>query len=326
MSSGELMEAEPAYAVAVVGAGALGLKFAHRISRVHPVAVVARSAARAAALAKGVEIDGTRWQPPAFAPNEAPPAAWALVVVKTPDTAAAAAIAGRIARLGVLSLQNGLVETTLRRHAGRIRAGQGITSEGAYRESGPLGERVVSGGDGQTLLPAGFEPMAAILRDAGFDAWVETGLQAARLAKLLVNLVLNPLTALNRVNNGALIEPPLAEEAQRLVMEAMPILRAEGLPLSDHEALAHLRKVARATAMNRSSMLQDVLAGRPTEADAITGELLRMAGRHGMRAPAHEALLRRLGALPASPAPIRRPFRRRGTAPRPAPSPQPRRR
>ena len=44
-------------------------------------------------------------------------------------------------------------------------------------------------------------------------------------------------------------------------------------------------------------MLQGVLAGRRTEIDAITGALLRMAARHGLAVPAHEALYHAVKAL-----------------------------
>jgi 2-dehydropantoate 2-reductase len=50
-------------------------------------------------------------------------------------------------------------------------------------------------------------------------------------------------------------------------------------------------RVIAATAANRSSMLQDVAAGRRTEIDYITGYLVRAARHHGVAAPHNEALL-----------------------------------
>ncbi|MEL7046959.1 MAG: ketopantoate reductase C-terminal domain-containing protein, partial [Pseudomonadota bacterium] len=41
----------------------------------------------------------------------------------------------------------------------------------------------------------------------------------------------------------------------------------------------YVREVCRATTVNRSSMLQDVLAGRPTEIEYLSGELLRRRAR-----------------------------------------------
>ncbi|WP_284188338.1 ketopantoate reductase C-terminal domain-containing protein, partial [Zoogloea oryzae] len=67
-------------------------------------------------------------------------------------------------------------------------------------------------------------------------------------------------------------------------------LRAEGLALDEAAAHARVAAVAAATGANRASMLQDVLAGRKTEIDAITGVLLALADRHGLPAPTHQAV------------------------------------
>jgi len=55
--------------------------------------------------------------------------------------------------------------------------------------------------------------------------------------------------------------------------------------------------VSRATADNRSSMLQDVLAGRGTEIEYITGHLLHLAARYGVAAPQNESLYRSICRL-----------------------------
>ncbi len=55
---------------------------------------------------------------------------------------------------------------------------------------------------------------------------------------------------------------------------------------------AHVWGVIEATANNRASMLQDVLAGRPTEREAILGPLLEAATRHGLDVPVLTELYR----------------------------------
>ena len=285
------------YPLAVIGAGALGLHFAARLAEVMPVAVIARDDARAARLRAGVRVGDRSFAAEAFAADAPPPADWVIVLVKAGDTAAAAAIAERMQPLGVLSLQNGLTGDLLRAHCRAPRVDQGITTEGAYREGTAEGERVQPSGAGETLLPPGFEPVAEMLMRAGLHARVEPDIARARLAKLLVNVAINPLAALHRVRNGALLEPPYRETLDALVREAWPVLHAAGLTLDLDAALARVRAVATATATNRASMLQDVLAGRRTEIDAITGALLRMAARHGLAVPAHEALYHAVKAL-----------------------------
>ncbi|MCK6393243.1 ketopantoate reductase family protein [Zoogloea sp.] len=281
------------YPLAILGAGALGLHFAARLAAVGPVALVARNAVRAAALRAGVEVDSRRFVPEVFAPDALPQADWVILLVKTGDTAEAARTALALQPRGVVSLQNGLVEALLTEACGTVPAGQGITTEGAFRE----GSRVQPAGAGETLLPPGFETLAAALGAAGLRARVEPDIAAARLAKLLVNVAINPLAALFRVPNGALLEAPHRVLLEALVSEAWPVLREAGLTLDEAAALARVQAVATATAANRASMLQDVLAGRPTEIDAITGALLAMAAAQGRGLPTHQAvytLIRRL--------------------------------
>ena len=68
------------------------------------------------------------------------------------------------------------------------------------------------------------------------------------------------------------------------------MLRAEGLALGEAAARERVIAVARATGANRASMLQDVLAGRRTEIEAITGSLLALAERQGAELPTHRAV------------------------------------
>ena len=288
------MAGAPRYPLAIVGAGALGLHFAARLAAVGPVAVMARNRQRAEALERGVRVGDRLFVPEVFAPDAPPQADWVILLVKTGDTLDAARGALALRPRGVVSLQNGLVEESLRAVCAPVPSGQGITTEGAFRDDGG----VRPAGAGETLLPPGFEAVAEALRQAGLRARVEPAIAAARLAKLLVNVAINPLAALFRVPNGALLAPPHRVLLEALVDEAWPVLREAGLALDHAAALERVRAVAEATAGNRASMLQDVLAGRPTEIDAITGALLAMAETQGRDLPTHRAvhtLVRRLG-------------------------------
>ena len=283
----------PRYPLAIIGAGALGLHFASRLSACGPLAVVARSEARAAVLRAGVQVGEAGFRPDAFGPDALPEADWVIILVKAGDTADAARTALAMQPRGVLSLQNGLVGNVLREVCGSLPAGQGVTTEGAFRD----GDRVVPSGAGDTLLPPGFEAVANLLAAAGFRARVEPDIAAARLAKLLVNVAINPLAAIFRVPNGALLAPPHRVLLDALVTEAWPVLRAAGLLLDEVSARERVIAVATATAANRASMLQDVLAGRRTEIDAITGALLALAEGQGVELPTHRAVFTRVTQL-----------------------------
>lgn len=278
----------PRYPIAIIGPGALGLIFCRRLSPHMRVALIARSEGRARELRAGVRVDEEAFVPEVHAAASPPAADWILILVKAADTRAAAQIAARMSPRGVLSLQNGWVEELLREPLAGVLAAQGVTTEAALRE----GCEVRHTGAGDTLAPPGFEDLVELLQRAGFRARIEPRIVEARMRKLLVSTCINPLTALYRIPNGMACEPPYATHFARLAHEAAAVLRAAGLDIDDRAALEMAVGVARATTRNRSSMLQDVEAGRETEAEFLTGALLEMASAHEVAAPTHQALYR----------------------------------
>ncbi|GGA71379.1 2-dehydropantoate 2-reductase [Neiella marina] len=112
--------------------------------------------------------------------------------------------------------------------------------------------------------------------------------------KLLINSVINPLTARDQVTNGYLCGDDYQSEIIELCAEACDIANACGIDAQPQQLYRQVLLVAEATASNRSSMLQDVSAGRPTEIDYINGYLIKRAEHHGLPIAAHRALVAQL--------------------------------
>lgn len=105
--------------------------------------------------------------------------------------------------------------------------------------------------------------------------------------KLIVNAVINPLTAVLGVKNGALLDNQFYHlTAKMLMTEIATILNLE----KQTEHFQQVLSICEKTAANRSSMLNDLEAGRPTEVDAILGFLLEEANSLGKIAPLIEGL------------------------------------
>ena len=186
----------------------------------------------------------------------------------------------------VLTLQNGLGNReTLIQSLGLDRVALGSTTTGATL----LGPGLVkAGGEGVISLEQNqaLGPMEEALKSAGFKVQPVEDADALIWGKLVVNAAINPMTALLRVKNGELLERPSARELMKaLAIETASVARAENIQLPFDDPVKAAEDVARKTAANTSSMLQDVLRGAPTEIDAICGAVVKTAKKHGIETP-----------------------------------------
>jgi 2-dehydropantoate 2-reductase len=204
----------------------------------------------------------------------------------------------------VVTLQNGLGNREILVAAlGEHRVGQGVTTLGATL-LGP--GRVRHAGQGLTVFgtasdPAGMMALAELFEACGLPSELTDDLDGLIWGKLVANAGINALSALLRVPNGALAATPQARALlERSATEAAAVAAARGVRLPYADPAGHALAVAQATGANRSSTLQDVLRGSPTEIDAINGAVAR-EGRHlGIPTPVNALLAELVAALEAT--------------------------
>jgi 2-dehydropantoate 2-reductase len=225
---------------------------------------------------------------------------YAIVLVKAWQTdRAAQQLVECLAQDGLaLTLQNGLGNyETLSQSLGLYRVALGSTTTGATLlgpgSVRPGGEGIISLGRNQAI-----GPLEAALKSAKFNVQVVDDPQALIWGKLVINAAINPLTALLKIPNGELLERPSARELMSiLARETAHVASAENISLPFDDPIAAAEAVARKTAANHSSMLQDVLRGAPTEIDAICGAIVKTGERHQIEVSVNRVCWRLVSAL-----------------------------
>jgi 2-dehydropantoate 2-reductase len=287
--------------ILIAGTGAMACLFAARLSAVGVfVTLLGTWPEGLEALSqRGVILvnpDGSEKAYPVKAtrePAEVAGARFALVLVKSWQTERVARqLAGCLASNGVaLTLQNGIGNReTLSKYLGAQRVALGVTTIGANL-IGP--GRVLLAGEGVVTLGvhSRLGPLADVLRSGKFVVENSPDANALLWGKLVINAGINPLTALLRVSNGELLERPSARALMAAtVREAAAVAVAQGTRLPYPDPVVATEAIARRTATNRSSMLQDVTRGMPTEIDAICGAIVRAGEQTGVSTPVNRTL------------------------------------
>jgi 2-dehydropantoate 2-reductase len=128
------------------------------------------------------------------------------------------------------------------------------------------------------------QAISSMLVKAGLKAPVQTRIRNEIWLKLLGNATLNPLSALTRASLADLVTSPITRDlVQTLMEEVDAVARAMGVavPLTIEKRMAG----AAATGEHKTSMLQDLEAGRPLEVDALVGAVVELAEGAGVQVP-----------------------------------------
>ena len=126
--------------------------------------------------------------------------------------------------------------------------------------------------------------IAEALIQAGVRCPVTTHLAQEIWVKLLGNVPLNPLSALTRATLAEMAHDPAVRDVLRAIMnEVQAVANKMGieLPISIEERIDGAGKVGD----HKTSMLQDLEAGRPLELDPMVGAVVELGERLGIDMP-----------------------------------------
>jgi 2-dehydropantoate 2-reductase len=309
--------------VCIFGAGAIGGLLGTRLAQCgEDVSVVARGATAAAVRARGLRVqsgDAVESARVAVAEDPATLGTQDLVIVSVKGPAMTG-VAARIAPLlkpdtVVLTAMNGVPWWFFHGFGGKFAGTRldAVDPDGSIAAAIP--DRHVVGcvvhmscsapepglshhffGDGLIIGEPGggaaarVEALAATLGRAGFAVTVSAAIQSDIWYKLWGNMTMNPVSALTGATGDRVLDDPLVYRFCLAAMaEAANIGRAIGCPIaqSGEDRMA----ITRTLGAFKTSMLQDVEAGKPVELDALVTSVREIGVMAGIATPCIDALL-----------------------------------
>ncbi|WP_296659993.1 2-dehydropantoate 2-reductase [Paraburkholderia sp.] len=156
-----------------------------------------------------------------------------------------------------------------------------IAAPGEIRKGN--GNRLIVGASAPQLADRADEARALLTR-AGFDVVAPASIQGEIWAKLWGNMTMNPISALTRSTADVILDDPLTAHLVAAIMaEARAIGEALGIDIA--MTIDERNAVTRKLGAFKTSMLQDVEAGRSLEVEALLGAPYELAQRTGVAAP-----------------------------------------
>lgn len=222
-----------------------------------------------------------------------------IIFVKSSMTNSAAETAQIIAGSdgSVMTLQNGMGNADVIAEfiepeqivAGTTSHGATLLGPGSIRHAG-CGPTTIGAWSQTEAGRQRGEQLAEFFNRAGIETESVADVRSVVWNKLLINIGINAITALTHIKNGQILDLEITRELSRAaVMEAIKVAQAGNIKVED-DAVDRVFKVAEATAVNRSSMGQDVDNRRQTEIAAINGFIVREAKQFGLAVPVNFAL------------------------------------
>lgn len=292
--------------VVIVGPGAMGCLLAGFLSKANSdIWMLDKDKERAAKIRQqGVLIEGIsgQWQAKVNITcevKEIDKPDLVIMCVKSYDTKEATIKVKPVIseNTSVLTIQNGIGNVELiSETVGEDKVIGGVSNLGATL----LGAgRVRYAGKGETVIgrldakmPVEMRAIREVFNKSGLEMKLSRDIKGLLWSKLIINVGINPLTALTRLPNGRLTEFEGTKKILRgAVTEAIRVAKRKRIKLIFDDPLAKVEAVCEATSGNVSSMLQDVLNKKRTEIDFINGVIVRQGQELGIPVPLNSLLL-----------------------------------
>jgi 2-dehydropantoate 2-reductase len=290
--------------VAVLGCGAIGSLYAAHLARVPGVEVWAVDPWREhveAIGSGGLRVTGrAEFVAPVHARTDAadlPSCALGIVATKAQHTGdAVRAARSALADAGVVSVQNGvgneevIAEVLPRVMRGTIVTAGAVTAPGTVRYDAP-GDSWIGPFEPSPARPDETTLLARLLTEGGLVTHAVPDARGPQWTKVVFNAATSPLAALTGLAVGRVCtDPGLRREVDRLIAEGRAVCDAAGIALTRDPAEA-VEEAIREAFGHKPSMLQDVLARRPTEIGVLNGGIAAEGRRVGVETPAHDAMV-----------------------------------
>jgi 2-dehydropantoate 2-reductase len=309
--------------VAIVGAGAIGGWMGVHLARTGTqVSVLARGDTLAALQRDGLKLHqgGELLTVPVTTSNDATTLGVQDLVVISVKAPALASVAQQVGPLigpdtVVLTAMNGVPWWFLQGFGGPVqgRSLNTVDPDGTIARAIPA-QHIVGGvvhascsveapgvirhhfGDGLIVgEPSGqatarVQALHALLQTAGFNATLSPQIQKDIWYKLWGNMTVNPVSAITGATTDLILDDELVRGfISSVMLEAKAVGERIGIPIAQEPEDRHA--VTRKLGAFRTSMLQDVQAGKPVELDALVSAVRELGQMTGVATPFTDALL-----------------------------------
>jgi len=139
---------------------------------------------------------------------------------------------------------------------------------------------------------------AGVLRTAGVEVETPDNFEIPMWQKFVLNVGINQTQGFFKADYGTVQkDPKMLRFAWDLMEEAVAVGRAAGVQLGDEVIDSAMMVICKMPADVKTSMLQDVEAGRETEVEAFAGTVCHLAEKFGIDVPNNKLVLEKIKGL-----------------------------
>ncbi len=299
--------------VAILGAGAMGAYYASRFQAAPDfrVSLVASGKRAARLAAEGLTVNGTTIHLPLTAGTDHPPPA-DLIIVALKHYQLATALPELRPLVGegtvILSVLNGLdSETLIATEFGWDKVLYCIAvGIDAVRVDGAVtvahAGRLIFGEASNRTISSKVRQVQEAFDRAGLPWETPPDMLRRLWWKFMVNVGINQASAVLRAAYGTFQRSAEAQAVVAALMaEVMTLAACQGIDLGPADLEEWQRVLGRLAPEGKTSMLQDIEAGRRTEVEIFAGKVVELSRIHGVPTPANELMLHLIRALEEAP-------------------------